>query len=161
MEEEERQKTTSKGLQGLCFTLISRRTNAKRANNTGEIQCGDTGPHKVLQHKHCEHSPTLGWNPSFTAGSGSFGAQQCNQRRQICREHPAGQETDTSSHIPLFTKGWSSFKTLLMASYLAQQPWISVASKCAKSLETPLSSAKLWGSAPLGWGKKPPKHDVF
>lgn len=44
-------------------------------------------------------------DPSFTAGIGSFGAQQCHQRRQICWEHPAGQETDTSNHIPLFTKG--------------------------------------------------------
>lgn len=104
MEEEERQKTTAKGPQGLRFTFITRKANTKHANSTKEIHRGDKGPHKVLRHKHCCRSPLSGGNPSFTAGNGSFGAQQCDQRSQICWEHPAGQDTGTSDRIPLFTK---------------------------------------------------------
>ena len=103
----------------------------------------------------------LGENPSFTAGDGSFGAQQCDQRSQISREHPAGQDTGTSDGIPPSAKVWKWLKNTPQGFPPIPISTDSVAGKCAKGLKPPPSSAKLRGSAPLGQQGKTPKHSVF
>lgn len=113
---------------------------------TAEIR----GCARCWQHQRCCHSPISGGIPSFTAGDGKFGAQQRDQRRQICREHPGGQDTATSNYIPLCTKVLKQLKNTPQGFPLIPISMDSVVCKCAKGLKPPPSSTKLWGSEPLG-----------